>query len=98
MAVANNCVFFISRRAIQLLALLLLSLPAQIRGQNVMATRVMLDPETFPEPNRRGLQEVADRVALQVDALIPGRVGGIGDQAIICFEAPQEWSRDPAHR
>ncbi len=57
-------------------------------------TRVLLDPETFPVKEETAvLQAVADRVAQEVDALIPGPGPGVGGDPIICFEIPPAWQK-----
>jgi len=59
--------------------------------------RVILDQETFGA-SAASLQPVADRVASEVDSLIPGTVHDYPENGIICFEPESSWSGDPSHR
>jgi hypothetical protein len=53
--------------------------------------RVILDKETFG-PSVTLLQPVADRVAFEVDNLIPGTPSDYPEDGIICFEAESSWN------
>jgi hypothetical protein len=58
--------------------------------------RVILDRETFGA-SAASLQPVADRVASEVDNLIPGTPSDYPENGIICFEPESSWSSDPSH-
>ena len=58
--------------------------------------RVILDQETFGA-NAARLQPLADRVASEVDNLIPGSLSEYPENGIICFEPESSWSSDPSH-
>ncbi len=59
--------------------------------------KVVLDHETFHAENYSMLQAFADRVALDVDLLIPGAPKDYPETEIVCFEASETWGKDLAH-
>src|SRR5258708_5528982 len=84
------------RRVLPFVLIYLALAGGTVIGQRTRHMRVILDKETFGA-SAVSLQPVADRVASEVDNLIPGTPSEYPEDGIICFEAEGSWNSDPSH-